>query len=242
MGLLSNLVPVSIIPKDSYATQKDHPLGSGPFKFMSYDNRSRWSISRRILITGKERRKYPAFRVRVIADTNALQAELQSGRVDIAPLPTSLSPDAIKSLGQYPNLQVLQFTGSNLNLLTFNRSQTAAGRRSGEAGDRLCDRSRKPDPRSASGTGKDCPLDSAGRVLGIHAGTNLYHSILRWRRNCWMKPASEIRTVMDHRCVFPNPVDFQSLRKQRGGEELCRSDSELSEERWAFPSRSRLRN
>src|SRR6267378_2178341 len=27
-GLLSNLVPVSIIPKDSYATQKDHPLGS----------------------------------------------------------------------------------------------------------------------------------------------------------------------------------------------------------------------
>lgn len=62
-------------------------------------------------------------RVRVISDTNALQAELQSGRVDIAPLPTSLSPDAIKLLGQYPNLQVLQFTGSNLNLLTFNTSR-----------------------------------------------------------------------------------------------------------------------
>ena len=74
--------------------------------------------------------------MRVIADTNALQAELRSGRVDIAPLPTSLSPDAIKLLGQDPNLQVLQFTGSNVNLLTFNmqpsrRSMTCgSGRRS----------------------------------------------------------------------------------------------------------------
>src|SRR6185312_14224721 len=51
------------------------------------------------------------------------QAELRSDRVHIAPLPTSLSPDAIKLLGQDPKLQVLQFTGSNLNLLTLNCSQ-----------------------------------------------------------------------------------------------------------------------
>ncbi len=37
-GLLSNLVPVAIIPKDSYETQKTHPLGTGPFKFKSYDS------------------------------------------------------------------------------------------------------------------------------------------------------------------------------------------------------------
>jgi len=54
---------------------------------------------------------------------NALQAELRSGRVDLAPLPTSLSPDAIKLLGTDQNLQVVQFTGSNLNLLTFNTAQ-----------------------------------------------------------------------------------------------------------------------
>jgi peptide/nickel transport system substrate-binding protein len=122
-GLLPNLVPVAIIPKDSYATQKDRPLGTGPFKFVSYDssqqvvdlqaNPDYWDGTPHI----------PVVRVRVIADTNALQAELRSGRVDIAPLPTSLSPDAIKLLGQDPKLQVLQFTGSNLNLLTFNCSQ-----------------------------------------------------------------------------------------------------------------------
>ncbi|HZE64168.1 MAG TPA: ABC transporter substrate-binding protein [Pyrinomonadaceae bacterium] len=122
-GLLSNLVPLAIIPKDSYESQKTHPLGTGVFKFKNYDNSQQvvdldanadyWEGAPHI----------PALRVRVIADTNALQAELRSGRVDIAPLPTSLSPDAIKQLGQDPNLQVLQSTGSNVNLLTFNVSQ-----------------------------------------------------------------------------------------------------------------------
>ncbi|HKO95744.1 MAG TPA: ABC transporter substrate-binding protein [Pyrinomonadaceae bacterium] len=122
-GLMSNLVPVSIIPKDSYQTQKDRPLGSGAFKFKSYDssqqvveleaNPDYWEGAPNI----------QHLRVRVIADTNALQAELRSGRVDMAPLPTSLSPDAIKLLGQDGNLQVLQFTGSNVNLLTINCSQ-----------------------------------------------------------------------------------------------------------------------
>jgi peptide/nickel transport system substrate-binding protein len=53
---------------------------------------------------------------------NALQAELRSGRVDIAPMPTSLSPDAVKLLQQDPNLQVNAFPGSNLVLLTINTS------------------------------------------------------------------------------------------------------------------------
>jgi peptide/nickel transport system substrate-binding protein len=122
-GLLNNLVPVAIIPKDSYESQKTHPLGSGAFKFKNYDNSQQvldleanpdyWEGAPHI----------PALRVRVISDTNALQAELRSGRVDIAPLPTSLSPDAVKLLGQDPNLQVLQFTGSNVTVLTFNCSQ-----------------------------------------------------------------------------------------------------------------------
>ena len=122
-GLLPNLVPISMIPKDSYESQKTHPLGTGPFKFKSYDqsqqvvdleaNANYWDGPPHI----------PALRVRVISDSNAMQAELRSGRVDMAPLPTSLSPDAIKALGQDPNLQVHQFAGSNLNLMTFNTTE-----------------------------------------------------------------------------------------------------------------------
>lgn len=134
-GLLSNLVPVAIIPNGSYEQIKAHAgtvvtdlnrekiYGTGPFKFKTYDssqqvvdleaNQDYWEGAPHV----------PTVRVRVISDTNALQAELQSARVDIAPLPTSLSPDAIKLMSQHARLQVLQFTGSNLNLLTLNCSQ-----------------------------------------------------------------------------------------------------------------------
>src|SRR4051812_840704 len=38
LPLLSNLVPIGIFPKESAASQKAHPLGTGPFKFVSYDS------------------------------------------------------------------------------------------------------------------------------------------------------------------------------------------------------------
>ena len=122
-GLLANLVAIAIIPKDSYESQKTHPLGTGPFKFKSYDQ------SQQVVDMEADPKYWDGppqialLRARVISDSNALQAELQSGRVDIAPLPTSLSPDAIKGLSSNANLTVHQFDGSNLNLLTFNTTE-----------------------------------------------------------------------------------------------------------------------
>jgi len=122
VGLLSNLVPVSIIPKDSYEGQKTHPIGSGPFKFVHYDNAQQVLDAEAFPEYWDGPAKIPAIRVRVISDMNALQAELRAGRVDIAPMPTSLSPDAVKLLQQDPNLQVNAFPGSNVVLLTINTS------------------------------------------------------------------------------------------------------------------------
>lgn len=120
-GLLSNLVAIPIIPKDSYP-QKD-PVGTGPFKFKSYDS----SMQELDVEANQDYWDGPptiqTLRVRVIADMNTLQADLLSGLVDIAPLPTSLSPDDIKLLEKDPNLQVNRYTGSNINLLTFNTAQ-----------------------------------------------------------------------------------------------------------------------
>jgi peptide/nickel transport system substrate-binding protein len=120
VGLLSNLVPIPIIPKDSYESQKTHPLGTGPFKFIRYDNTQQVCDLEAYNEYWEGAPKLPAIRVRVISDMNAMQAELQSGRVDIAPMPTSLSPDAVKRLEQDPNLQVKAFQGSNVVLLTLN--------------------------------------------------------------------------------------------------------------------------
>ena len=120
VGLLSNLVPVAIIPKDSYESQKEHPLGTGPFKFIRYDSAQQVCDVEAFPDYWEGAPKLQQVRVRVISDMNALQAELQAGRVDIAPLPTSLSPDAVKRLESDPNLQVKVFSGSNVNLLTIN--------------------------------------------------------------------------------------------------------------------------
>lgn len=122
VGLLSNLVPIAIIPKDSYESQKTHPLGTGPFKFIRYDNVQQVCDVEAFPEYWEGAPKLQAVRVRVISDMNALQSELQSGRVDIAPMPTSLSPDAVKRLEQQPNLQVKPFPGSNVVLLTINTS------------------------------------------------------------------------------------------------------------------------
>jgi len=122
VGLLSNLVPISIIPKDSYDSQKTHPLGTGPFKFIHYDEPQQVCDVEAFPDYWEGAPKLQTVRVRVLSDMNQLQAELQSGRVDIAPMPTSLSPDAIKRLEQDPNLQVKAFTGSNVVLLTINTS------------------------------------------------------------------------------------------------------------------------
>jgi len=122
VGLLSNLVPVAIIPKDSYESQKTHPLGSGAFKFIRYDNTQQVCDVEAFPEYWEGAPTIQKLRVRVIADMNALQSELQAGRVDVAPLPTSLSPDAVKRLEQDPNLQVKAFDGSNVVLLTLNTS------------------------------------------------------------------------------------------------------------------------
>jgi peptide/nickel transport system substrate-binding protein len=124
IGLLSNLVPIAIIPKDSYESQKTHPLGTGPFKFINYDNAQQVCDMEAFPEYWEGASKLQTVRVRVISDMNALQAELQAGRVDIAPLPTSLSPDAVRRLEQDPNLQVKTFTGSNVVLLTINTSSS----------------------------------------------------------------------------------------------------------------------
>jgi peptide/nickel transport system substrate-binding protein len=119
-ALLSNLVPIGIIPQNSIATQNTHPIGSGPFKFVAWDsaqgfvdleaNNDYWEGAPQI----------KKIRVRPIEDANALQAELNSGRVDLAPFPTNVSPDALEALKNQGNLQVVQAPGSNITYLNFN--------------------------------------------------------------------------------------------------------------------------
>lgn len=121
--LLSNLVAIPIIPTDSVSRQKDSPLGSGPFKFISLDasqgivelaaNQEYWEGAPKV----------SKLRLKTITDANSLQAELTTGGVDLAPNPNNVSPDTLKSLGAVPSLKVEQSDGSNIQYVVFN-SQT----------------------------------------------------------------------------------------------------------------------
>ena len=117
--LLSNLVAIPIIPEGSIGQQKESPIGSGPFKFVSFD------ASQNILELAANADywdgapKVPKLRLKTVPDATSLQAELQSGGVDIAPNPSNMPPDMIKTLGG-GNLKVDQFDGSNIQYIVFN--------------------------------------------------------------------------------------------------------------------------
>lgn len=118
--LLSNLVAIPIIPEGTIGQQKDQPVGSGPFKFTSFDasqnivelssNPDYWEGAPKI----------QKLRVKTVTDANSLQAELQTGGVDVAPNPSNLPPDSVRSLGSSPTLKVEQSDGSNIQYLVFN--------------------------------------------------------------------------------------------------------------------------
>jgi peptide/nickel transport system substrate-binding protein len=118
--LLANLVAIPIIPEGSVAEQKDKPVGSGPFKFVSFD------ASQNIveLAANAEYWNGPPtiqkLRVKTVTDANSLQAELTTGGVDIATNPSNLPPDTIKSFGGGGDLKVEQSDGSNIQYLVFN--------------------------------------------------------------------------------------------------------------------------
>jgi peptide/nickel transport system substrate-binding protein len=118
--LLSNLVAIPIIPEGTVAQQASQPIGSGPFKFTSFDQ------SQNIVELAAHpdyfegAPKIQKLRVKTITDASSLQAELQTGGVDLAPLPTNLPPDTLKLMNDLPNLKVEQFNGSNVQYLILN--------------------------------------------------------------------------------------------------------------------------
>jgi peptide/nickel transport system substrate-binding protein len=118
--LLSNLVAVPIVSEGTIAQLKDQPVGTGPYKFVSFDpsqnivelaaNPDYWEGAPKVA----------KLRLKTVTDANSLQAELQTGGVDIAPNPSNLPPDSIKALGASSNLKVEQTDGSNIQYLVFN--------------------------------------------------------------------------------------------------------------------------
>lgn len=118
--LLSNLVAVPIIPDGTADQQKTNPVGSGPFKFVAFDQSQNTVDLEAFPQYFDGAPKFAKLRVKTVTDASALQAELQTGGVDIAPGASNLPPDTLRLLGESSNLKVEQFDGSNIQYIGLN--------------------------------------------------------------------------------------------------------------------------
>jgi peptide/nickel transport system substrate-binding protein len=118
--LLSNLVAIPIIPDGTIEQQKTAPIGSGPFKFVSFDSVNSFVQLESFPEYWEGAPKIAKLNVKTVTDANALQNELLSGGVDIAPNPTILSPDALNAISNSGALKVEKFPGSNIQYIGFN--------------------------------------------------------------------------------------------------------------------------
>jgi len=118
--LLANLVAIPIIADGTAEEQKTHPIGTGPFKFTAFDQSQNTVDLESFPEYWEGAPTVKKLRLKTVTDASALQAELQTGGVDLAPNPSNIPPDALKQLGSMPNLKVEQFDGSNIQYVGFN--------------------------------------------------------------------------------------------------------------------------
>jgi len=108
---------VGIVPYGSGDEMTRHPIGSGPFKFVSAETDKEVVIERNDGYWG-EKAKLPRVRFAVVPEETTRALELRKGSGDIAI--DSLTPDTVLTLGREPNLAVEHSPGTRLAYLAFN--------------------------------------------------------------------------------------------------------------------------
>ncbi|HYM77259.1 MAG TPA: ABC transporter substrate-binding protein [Candidatus Dormibacteraeota bacterium] len=108
---------MGIVPYGSGDEITQHPMGSGPFKFVSAEMDREVVIERNEDYWG-EKAKLARVRFAVVPDETTEALELRKGSGDIAI--NSLTPDTVVTLAQNPNLMVERGGGTRLAYLGFN--------------------------------------------------------------------------------------------------------------------------
>ena len=108
---------MGIVPYGSGDEMTQHPIGSGPFKFVSAETDRDVVVERNDHYWGgPPKLEYVRFAVVPDATTEALELRKGSGDVTI----NSLTPDTVYTLARDPNLAVERAAGTRLAYLAFN--------------------------------------------------------------------------------------------------------------------------
>jgi peptide/nickel transport system substrate-binding protein len=112
---------IGIVPYGSGNEVSQHPIGSGPFRFVSAEQDKDVVIVRNEDYWGDEPH-LKQVRFIVVPDTTTRALELRKGSADIAV--NALTSDMVLTLEREPNLQVLRAPGTVLSYLAFNMRDT----------------------------------------------------------------------------------------------------------------------
>jgi len=108
---------IGIVPAGSGDEMTRHPVGSGPFKFVSAETDREIVLERNDDYWG-EKAKLARVRFAVVPDETTQALELRKGSGDIAI--NSLTPDTVVTLAREPNLSVDSAHGTRFAYLGFN--------------------------------------------------------------------------------------------------------------------------
>ncbi len=108
---------IGIVPFGSGDEMTQHPIGSGPFKFVSAETDREVVIERNDQYWG-EKARLPRVRFAVVPDETTEALELRKGSGDIAV--NSLTPDTVVTLARDPALTIETAHGTRLAYLGFN--------------------------------------------------------------------------------------------------------------------------
>ncbi len=108
---------IGIVPYGAGSEISGHPIGSGPFRFVSAEQDKEVVIERNDEYWG-EKPKLPRVRFTVVPDTTTRALELRKGSADVAL--NALTGDLVLALEKQSNLQVLHAAGTVLWYLAFN--------------------------------------------------------------------------------------------------------------------------
>jgi peptide/nickel transport system substrate-binding protein len=120
---IGNLPAIGIIPDGAGAEMKDSPVGSGPYRFLSYQEGAEIKLEANSNYWGGTP-NIPRVHIKVVTDNSARQAELMSGGVDLA-YNAQFDPETVRALGRRSGIQVKLGEGANIGYLGLNLSPSS---------------------------------------------------------------------------------------------------------------------
>jgi peptide/nickel transport system substrate-binding protein len=120
---VGNLPAIGIIPDGAGADLINKPVGSGPYRFISYKegdviqleaNSGYWGGAPNVA----------RVRVKVVTDNSTRQAELMSGEVDMA-YNAQFDPETVRALGRRSDMQVVPGDGASIGYLGLNTTSVS---------------------------------------------------------------------------------------------------------------------